>query len=93
MNRTIATLSLALLLTGGCATYYKVTDPTTGKTYYTTKLEHKNSGATKLVDARTGSTVSLQNSEISKVSKEEFETGKNTAPAEPEKPAPSPFAK
>jgi len=80
MKARIALLA-GLLLATGCTTYYKVTDPTTGKIYYTTELDHKNSGAATLKDARTGNKVSLQNSEIDKVSKEEYETGKNTAPA------------
>jgi hypothetical protein len=82
-----------MLLTGffavGCTTYYKVTDPTTGKTYYTTELQKKGSGAATLKDGRTGNTVSLQNSEISKISKEEYDSGRYTQP-EPEKPATPP---
>ena len=59
-------------LVGGCTTYYKVHDPTTGKSYYTTKVTEK-SGATVLTDARTGSKVTIQNSEISTVSKSEYD--------------------
>jgi len=87
-KRTWAAVGLALLWVGGCTTYYKVTDPTTGRVYYTTELEHKNSGAATLKDARTGNKVNLQNSEVEKVSKEQFESGKNTAPP-PAEPAAS----
>ena len=63
-KRTWAAVTLALLCVGGCTNYYKVTDPTTGRVYYTTELEHKNSGAATLKDARTGNKVNLQNSEV-----------------------------
>ena len=65
----------------GCTSYYKVTDPTTGKTYYTTELKQSGNGAARLKDARTGTTVNLQNSEITHIKKEEFEAGKYSAPA------------
>jgi hypothetical protein len=81
---TIAVLGVALLgSAGGCTNYYKVHDPTTGRDYYTTELTHQNSGAATLKDARTGNKVNLQNSEVSKISKEQFESGKNTAPPTP----------
>ena len=83
-KRTLAAVALALLCVGGCTSYYKVTDPTTGRAYYTTELQHKNSGAATLKDARTGNKVNLQNSEVETISKEEFESGKNTAPPAPQ---------
>ena len=94
-TKRLAGVCFALLCAGGCASdYYKVTDPTTGREYYTTELQRNNSGAATLKDARTGNTVNLQNSEISKVSKEEYESGRFTPPPAPaEKPAPNPFAK
>jgi hypothetical protein len=85
-KRTLAAVGLALLCAGGCTTYYKVTDPTTGRAYYTTELQHKNSGAATLKDARTGNKVNLQNSEVQTISKEEFESGKNTPPPAPTTP-------
>ena len=63
---------LACALLGGCTTYYQVTDPGTGKTYFTTKLGQKQSGAVTLVDAKTGAKVTLQTSEVSQISKERF---------------------
>ena len=66
-----------ILLLSGCTSYYAVTDPTTGKTYYTTDC-HKQHGATRFVDARSGATVTIQNSEIREIKQEEFQqnTGK-----------------
>ena len=64
-------------LVGGCGpTYYRVTDPTSNRTYYTTELKHQKGGSVRLKDAGTGKTVTLQNSEVTTVKKEEFETGK-----------------
>lgn len=77
-----------LLLAGGCTSYYRVTDPTTGRDYYTTKLKQRSSGSVTLKDARTGNQVSLQNSEVRKIGKKEFKAGKSAAPAGPA-PAPA----
>jgi hypothetical protein len=65
-----------LTLVSGCTNYYKVTDPHSGKTYYTTKIEKaKKSGALKLTDERSGETVTVQNSELKEVSKDEYNAG------------------
>ena len=79
-SRTLVLAGLALLCAGGCTNYYKVTDPTTGRVYYTQELQHKNSGAATLRDARTGSRVNLQNSEVEKITKEQYETNRHTPP-------------
>lgn len=52
--------------------YYRIKDPATDKTYYTTKIEEEKGGAIKLMDANTGSTVTIQNSEVTQINKEEF---------------------
>jgi len=83
MKRTLLVL-LATLCLVGCTNYYKVTDPTTGKTYYTTELRDTGHGSASIKDAKTGNKVSLQNTEVQEISKEEFESGKNAA-ATPEK--------
>ena len=78
--KSSALLLSVLLLATGCTQYYKVHDPHSGKTYYTTELQKKNNGTAMLKDARTGSEVTVQNSEIMKIKKEEFESGKNMMP-------------
>jgi len=78
MKKTLAGMLVAMVCTAGCTNYYQVHDPTTGKNYYTTELRQMDSGATTLKDARTGNEVSVQNSEVKKISKEEFESGKFT---------------
>ena len=79
--KTNAILLFVLSLTAGCATYYKVTDPTTGRVFYTSDLRPKNSGAAQFKDAKTGAKVSLQNSEVEIINKEQFESGKSMPPA------------
>ena len=74
-------LALGLVLASGCTSYYKVTDPSTGKTYYSTEVKQHSSGATTLKDARTGDEVTVQNSDVQKVNKEAYDAGRFTAPA------------
>jgi hypothetical protein len=70
----VASLCAGLLVVG-CATYYKVTDPYSGKTYYTDKVDGQMGGAVKMKDARTGSVVTLQNSEVKEISEKEYKAG------------------
>ena len=53
-------LSGLTMLVAGCTNYYRVTDPTTGKAYYTTKVDADKSGAVKIKDEKTGSMVTLR---------------------------------
>jgi len=66
-----------LLLTaiGGCEHYYMVQDPTGGKTFYTQKLDQKDSGAVVFKDMVTGQQVTLQNSAVKEVPKTELPPG------------------
>ena len=59
----------------GCTKYYKITDPTTDKIYYTTKIKKKGSGAIKINDEATGKDVTLQASEIEKITEDQFNLG------------------
>jgi hypothetical protein len=88
-------LSIALLMLGGltmlaagCSdTHYRVTDPTSGNTYFTTKVSDTGKGgAVKIKDAKTGSTVTLQSSEVKEISEQEYEAG--VMAKAPAKPAP-----
>ena len=75
----------------GCTNYYKVSDPGSGHTYYTSKVKDGGrTGAIKFEDAKSKSTVTLQSSEVKEISEEEFEAGvKGQAPA-PTKATPAP---
>jgi len=80
MRSKLLRMSVALLFLvalSACGSYYKVTDPTTGTTYYSTDVENQKGGAIKLKDSNTGNTVTLQNSEVSEINKEEYKA--NTA--------------
>ncbi len=70
----VVVLGLVLLVTG-CASYYKVTDPQSGKVYYTEDIDNVKGGAVKMKDARTGSMVTLQNSEVKEISSDEYKAG------------------
>jgi hypothetical protein len=71
-----AALGVALA-TLGCTSYYSVTEPKTGKVYYTTEWETARGGTTRFVDAKSGAIVTIQESEIREVSEKEFQ--QNTA--------------
>lgn len=57
----------------GCATYYKVTDPSSGRTFYTEKVE-RGKGQTTIMfkDAKTGAEVTLPSSEVLQISSDEY---------------------
>jgi hypothetical protein len=70
----LAVCILSGLMTAGCSTsYYRVTDPGSGKTYYTSNLEKAvQGGAVKFEDTQSGSYVTLQSSEVKELSEGEF---------------------
>lgn len=61
-----------------CTTYYKVTDPTSQKVYYTTKVEQEKGGSVSLEDATSGARVTIQNSEVVEIEGDEYKAA--TAP-------------
>ncbi|MEO1235940.1 MAG: hypothetical protein AAFX76_04050 [Planctomycetota bacterium] len=79
MKRTSKQPLWALLIVGatltltGC-TYYEITDPHSGKTYYTDNWNSKGaeSGVIVFEDAATGSKVTLATHEIRKVSERRY---------------------
>ena len=66
--RTAAIATLAIVATG--CSYYKITDPTTDKAYYTEKYESKD-GIT-FPDATTEKQVTIQNAEIEDITSSQF---------------------
>ena len=68
----LGAVMLAFALSG-CTSYYRVSDPTGNKEYYTTDVDNIRGGAIKITDERTGSVVTLQSSEVKEITKEEFE--------------------
>ena len=70
--KIVAALFILSLLTACGGGYYKVTDPATDKVYYTKEVKEQKGGAVKLMNANTGSMVTLQNSEVTEINKEEY---------------------
>jgi hypothetical protein len=79
----MALAAAAFLAVAGCASYYEVKDPQTGKGYYTTGLDQSGNGAVTFTDARTGDKVTLQNSQVEEITQQQFENGKNGASTQP----------
>jgi hypothetical protein len=78
-------------LTVGCSSYYRVTDPASGKTYFTKKVDQAGrAGAVKFKDERTGDRVTLQSSEVKEISEGEYETGLVAKSTSSSQPAPAP---
>lgn len=68
----ILVLSVIPLLTAACSHYYKVRDPGGSKDYYTTDIDRNKAGSIKVKDKKSGATVTLQSSEVTEISEEEF---------------------
>jgi hypothetical protein len=86
---------LAILLAGfffvgivGCGGYYQVKDPAGGSIYYTKKIKDERGGAIKFTDEKTKINVTLQNSEVKKISKKEFKSALEAKEAPEMKEAP-----
>lgn len=75
MKKIVFVLSIALLpaILVGCSAYYEIKDPATDSVYYTTKLDRNDSGSISFTDAKTNSAVTLQNSEVNKISSDEWD--------------------
>ncbi len=78
------------ILVPGCSSdhYYRVTHPTSGNEYYTTEVkETGKGGAVKIKDAKTGSMVTLQSSDVKEISEGEYQAGiqapAKSAPVQP----------
>ncbi|MHC4116070.1 MAG: hypothetical protein ACYSWO_01050 [Planctomycetota bacterium] len=73
--KKLIVIMLLLFLAVGCTSYHKVTDLNTGKTYYTTQIEYKGSGAVDLKDGKTGARIVLPSSEVQEITKDEYNRG------------------
>lgn len=63
----------ATCLLAGCQ-HYQVSDPTTGRTYYTKHAKRAlSSGEVVFADGKTGEVLTLQNTQLKQISREEFE--------------------
>ncbi len=65
---TLVVLSLA-----SCTNYFQVTDPASGKVFYTKDIDQNQfSGAVEFIDAKDGGVVTLPSSRVVQVSQEQF---------------------
>ena len=75
MKHIFLAIPLAILfLVGitGCGSYFMVTDPSSGKVYYTTNYKDEGGGAIEFIDDRNDNIVTLQSSELKEITEEEF---------------------
>ena len=71
--RILAAISIAMWLgIAGCSSYYRVTDPVSGKVYYTTDIDREGNGAISFQDEVTMREVTLQQSEVMEIKKNQF---------------------
>lgn len=70
---TLGSVALMFVILSACGTYYKITDPASGKIFYTTDYDKDRSGAISFEDTRSKSKVTLQSSEISEIGSDEYD--------------------
>ncbi len=69
----VAACCVAIGATGCQKSYYRVRDTAnTDNTYYTRSYKSKRAGTIAFTDARSGAKVTLQNSAVQKISREEW---------------------
>ena len=66
-----------IIAVSGCASYYKVTDPASGKVYYTEDIDKKGSGAIEFKDEASKTDVTLQASEVMEITKDQYKANIN----------------
>ena len=74
---TLMLLLAMVLATAGCTTYYRVTDPASGRMYYTDEIKRNQQGTVQFRDVKSGADVTLPTSEVLEISSDDFK--KNTA--------------
>jgi hypothetical protein len=81
MKKLVACVVCVVFL-GGCASYYKITDPASKSIYYAEDVDQMKSGAVRFKDAKTGGEITLQSSEVKAIDSKEFKEG--IKPPQPE---------
>ena len=75
MKRFIVIAALCVSSVACSSSYYKITNPSNDKGYYTEDYSVKPNGAIMFTDARSGEIVTLQSSQILEISQTDFEVG------------------
>lgn len=70
--RTVSLVALSAL--AACTTYYKIDDPGSGKSFYTTDIKReREGGAITFKDAQTGAETTMQNSQVLEIDKKQYQ--------------------
>lgn len=77
------------LVTAGCGSYFVVREPVSGTTYCTRDVKQEPGGVVTFRDERTGAFVTLRDSEVRFVTKEEYMKALNPEPPVPAAPVPA----
>ncbi len=56
----------------GCASYYKVMDPASGKVYYTEDIHNRGNGVIQFKDEVSKTKVTLPQSEVMEITKDQY---------------------
>ncbi len=88
----VAGLYICLLFVGcsSAPSFYRVTDLQSGRDYYTQEIDHLASGAVVVKDTRTDSVITLQSSQVKKISSDEYKAGLARPASQPSPAAPAP---
>ena len=89
LGAAVGAAACTMLLAGCSGSYYMVREPGSATPYYTTDID-KAGSAVQFKDAKTGSAITLQNSEVKEISKDEFTKGMATPAPAPAVAAPAP---
>jgi hypothetical protein len=76
VRRTILVLALLALGAACGGRYYRITDTSSGRVYYTRDVDEKRrTGAVDFKDSKTGAKVTLQSSQVEKIPEAEYQKG------------------
>ena len=74
MPKRLAAVSLLLIAVACEATYYKLTDPATGREYFA--VDYTNKGdVVEFKDAKTGARTTVQNARVLEINEQTFNDG------------------
>jgi hypothetical protein len=73
--RLLIVAAVISLLAGCFNSYYEVKDPSTEKTYFTTKVKNNRDGSVSFSDGKTRANVTIQNSETVQIDKAAYKEG------------------